>query len=170
MKKSLLNSVITLAAVVFCSAFSNSAHAQQIRFEGTARFSARQSGSLVTATASVSKVANYSYESFSNVSVRLAFSDKPYQPGSDHYATTVARSTTLSTLAARTYYNNVTASGSANCSRGQKRVGLFLADGSNRILAYHNFKGAVSVRTVARMAKRTLGLKAAAAPGHLIEK
>jgi hypothetical protein len=169
MKKSLLTSVITLAAVVFSSAYSNNAHAQ-IRFEGTARFSARQSGSLVTATASVSKVANYTYESFSNAQVRLVFSDKPYRPGFDLYGTTVARSTTLATLAARTFYNNVTLSGSAKCSRGQKRVGLFLTDGASRILAHHTFKGTASVRKVARFAKRTLGFKAAAAAGHFIEK
>ncbi len=169
MKKSLLNSLLALAAVVVSFASSGSAHAQ-VQFEGTARFNAKQLGTLVTATASVTRVANYTYSSFSNAEVRLVFSDKAYRPGSDLYGTTVAKSTTLSTLEARTFYNNVTLSGSANCGRGKKIVGLFLTDGSSRILASHTFKGAVSVRTVQRVAKRALSLRAAKAPGLFIEK
>ena len=161
MRSSNLITALRTAALVFvaCIAQATSAKAQQlpVQFAGMAQYEMTIKGRVARASASADQVINSSDFTFQGVRVILALSKKAYTAGASVSGSTIA-STFVGLFPARTYYNNISLSGSGAAIKGKNlRVLMLALDAENRIVGGLTFNKKLSVKAMPLTAQ-ALGL------------
>lgn len=120
-----------------------------VAFEGTVSYKSNGTVSRLQTSGSASKLGNFSYDQeFYGARVILVFSNSPFRSGKNVQGPAGASSATISTLQPRTYYTNISYSGTVRLQRGKRYAAVLLAiDGQNRILAAHNFSRGLTTRS-----------------------
>jgi hypothetical protein len=144
-----------------------------VAFEGTVSYQTNGTVSRLRTSGAASKLGNFSYDQeFNDVKVIVVYSNAPFRPGNNVYGPAGASSSRIPVLETRTYYTNITYSGSVRLQRGKRYSAVLLAvDGGNRILAAHNFSRGPSTRTAKRgLAFGTVTLQRTSGNEHYIPR
>lgn len=123
-----------------------------VAFEGKVSYQANGTISRLRTSGAASKLGNFSYDQeFYGAKVIVVYSNAPFRAGKNVYGPAGASSSRIPVLETRTYYTNVTYSGSVRLQRGKRySVVLLAVDSGNKILAAHNFSKGLSTRTAKR--------------------
>jgi hypothetical protein len=144
-----------------------------VAFEGSVSYQTNGTVSRLRTSGAASKLGNFSYDQeFYGAKVIVVYSNAPFRPGKNVYGPAGASSSAIPVLETRTYYTNITYSGSVRLQRGKRYSVVLLAiDSGNKILAAHNFSRGLSTRTAKRgLAFGKVNLKKTTGNEHYIAR